>query len=58
MLEGIWLKRREVSVPNCNSHLQRQLAALVYECSEIGEKQIVSVSLGNELEVAQTKIYI
>lgn len=56
MLEGIWLNRREVSVPNYNNHLQRQLAALVDECNENGEKQIVSVTVGNKLVVAETKI--
>jgi len=29
VLGSIWLNRREVSVPNYNSYLQRQVAALV-----------------------------
>lgn len=58
MLGGVWLDRREVSVPNCNNHLQRQIKALMCKCSENGEEQIVSVTLGNELVVGETEIYV
>ena len=45
-------------MPDCNNHLRRQLAAVMCKCSENGEEQIVSVTLGSELVVGETEICV